>query len=72
MTSQPTVCDIVPEGILSERDRRLALRAMTLARAWTLLGAKKLKAKTLSKYDLRTLSPFSNFNVVFGDILLKV
>jgi hypothetical protein len=31
------------------------------------LGAEKLEAKSLSKYDLCILSPFSNFNVVFGE-----
>ncbi|MBK7320072.1 MAG: hypothetical protein IPO36_05270 [Anaerolineales bacterium] len=44
-------------------------------RPWTVAVAgvdsaweqKKLEAKSLSKYDQRTLSPFTNFNVAFGD-----
>ena len=31
------------------------------------LGAEKLKAKSLSKYDQYTLNPFPNFSVVFGE-----
>jgi hypothetical protein len=46
---------IVPEGVLPERDRGLALRAVALGRAWTLLGSRKNSKPREAKCLMRSV-----------------